>query len=120
MFNHLQDLSLSFYSQMAVGRLMARVTSDSGRVSELVTWGMLDSTWAAVNITTSAYFMMRINWHLGLVVLLIVPVLVVIAVQFRKKILVEFRNTPRQLEDHGRIQRKHPGRARRQGAWPRG
>ena len=30
MFNHLQDLSLSYYSQMAVGRLMARVTSDSG------------------------------------------------------------------------------------------
>ncbi|MBI5935651.1 MAG: ABC transporter ATP-binding protein [Chloroflexi bacterium] len=95
MFNHLQDLSLSYYSQMAVGRLMARVTSDSGRVSELVTWGVLDSTWAAVNITTSAIFMMIINWKLGLAVLLIVPVLMVIAVQFRKKILVEFRNSRR-------------------------
>ena len=95
MFNHLQDLSLSFYSQMAVGRLMARVTSDSGRVSELVTWGVLDSTWAVVNITTSAYFMLRINWQLGLMVLLIVPILVVIGVQFRKKILVEFRNSRR-------------------------
>jgi ATP-binding cassette subfamily B protein len=95
MFNHLQDLSLSFYSQMAVGRLMARVTSDSGRVSELVTWGVLDSTWAIVNISTSAFFMIRINWQLGLAVLLIVPVLVTIAVQFRKKILVEFRNSRR-------------------------
>lgn len=95
MFNHLQDLSLSFYSQMAVGRLMARVTSDSGRVSELVTWGILDSTWALVNISTSAYFMLRINWRLGLMVLLIVPILVVIGIQFRKKILVEFRNSRR-------------------------
>jgi ATP-binding cassette subfamily B protein len=95
MFNHLQDLSLSFYSQMAVGRLMARVTSDSGRVSELVTWGVLDSTWAVVNITTSAFFMMLINWRLGLAVLLIVPVLIIIAVQFRKKILVEFRSSRR-------------------------
>jgi ATP-binding cassette subfamily B protein len=95
MFNHLQDLSLSFYSQMAVGRLMARVTSDSGRVSELVTWGVLDSTWALVNISTSAFFMMRINWHLGLMVLMIVPVLVIIGIQFRKKILVEFRNSRR-------------------------
>jgi ATP-binding cassette subfamily B protein len=95
MFNHLQNLSLSFYSQMAVGRLMARVTSDSGRVSELVTWGVLDSTWAVVNILTSTVFMMLINWRLGLVVLLIVPVLVVIAVQFRRKILVEFRNSRR-------------------------
>ncbi len=95
MFNHLQDLSLSYYSQMAVGRLMARVTSDSGRVSELVTWGVLDSTWAVVNIVTSAIFMMLINWKLGLAVLLIVPVLIVIAVQFRRKILVEFRNSRR-------------------------
>ncbi|MBV6396261.1 MAG: putative multidrug export ATP-binding/permease protein [Anaerolineales bacterium] len=95
MFNHLQSLSLSYYSQMSVGRLMARVTSDSGRISELVTWGALDSTWAAVNITTSAIFMMLINWRLGLMVLLIVPILVVIAVQFRKKILVEFRASRR-------------------------
>jgi ATP-binding cassette subfamily B protein len=95
MFNHLQDLSLSFYSQMAVGRLMARVTSDSGRVSELVTWGVLDSTWGAVNILTSAVFMAIINWKLGLMVMLIVPLLVFAAVQFRKKILVEFRASRR-------------------------
>jgi ATP-binding cassette subfamily B protein len=95
MFDHLQDLSLSYYSQIAVGRLMARVTSDSGRVSELVTWGVLDSTWAVVNILTSAAFMSVINWRLGLMVMLIVPVLVFIAVQFRKKILVEFRNSRR-------------------------
>ena len=74
---------------------MARVTSDSGRISELVTWGVLDSAWAVVNITTSAYFMLRINWQLGLMVLLIVPILVIIGVQFRKKILVEFRNSRR-------------------------
>jgi len=95
MFNHLQDLSLSYYSQMAVGRLIARVTSDSGRVSELVTWGVLDSSWGMVNILTSAVFMALINWKLGLMVMLIVPILVFIAVQFRKKILVEFRNSRR-------------------------
>ncbi len=95
MFNHLQDLSLSYYSQIAVGRLMARVTSDSGRVSELVTWGVLDTTWGIVNILTSAVFMAIINWKLGLIVMLIVPALVLIAVQFRKKILVEFRNSRR-------------------------
>jgi ATP-binding cassette subfamily B protein len=37
LFNHLQDLSLSYYAQNAVGRLIARVTSDTGRVSDLVT-----------------------------------------------------------------------------------
>ena len=95
MFNHLQELSLAFYSQTSVGRLMARVTSDSGRVSDLVTWGMVDSTWAAMNIITSTTFMMIINWKLALIVLVTIPVLLAVAIQFRKRILVEFRNSRR-------------------------
>ena len=95
LFNHLQELSLSYYSQNSVGRLIARVTSDTGRVSELVTWGMLDVTWAFMNITTSTFFMMLINWKLGLIVLAAVPILVVIAVEFRKRILVQFRASRR-------------------------
>lgn len=95
LFNHLQELSLSYYSKNAVGRLMARVTSDTGRVADLMTWGMLDVTWAFMNITTSTVFMMIINWKLGLIVLAAIPILVVIAVQFRKKILVEFRASRR-------------------------
>ena len=95
LFNHLQELSLSYYSQNAVGRLMARVTSDTGRVSDLVTWGMLDVTWAFMNILSSTFFMMLINWKLGLIVLAAIPILVLIAVEFRKKILVEFRASRR-------------------------
>jgi len=95
MFNHLQDLSLSYYAQNAVGRLIARVTSDSGRVADLMTWGVVDTTWAFMNITTSLIFMTIINWHLALIVSVIIPVMVLIAVQFRKRILVEFRNSRR-------------------------
>lgn len=91
LFNHLQDLSLSYYAQNAVGRLIARVTSDTGRVSELLTWGLVDSTWAAMNILSSAVFMMIINWRLGLIVLIIIPVMIVIAIEFRKRILEQFR-----------------------------
>ncbi len=95
LFNHLQDLSLSYYSQNAVGRLMARVTSDTGRVSNLMTWGTLDVTWAIVSIMSSTVFMLIINWKLALIVFSIIPVLVIIAVNFRKKILVEFRKSRR-------------------------
>lgn len=95
MFNHLQDLSLSYYAQNAVGRLIARVTSDSGRVADLMTWGVVDTTWAAMNITTSLVFMAIINWRLALIVFTIIPVMVYIAIQFRKRILVEFRESRR-------------------------
>lgn len=92
MFNHLQDLSLTYYSKTPVGWIMSRVTSDSVRISELVTWGLLDITWGAMSIITAFGFMLAINWRLALLVLLSVPVLLVVAVIFKQKIIVEFRN----------------------------
>lgn len=91
MFVHLQDLSLSYYSRTPVGWIMSRVTSDSERVAELVTWGFLDVTWGMMNIITATYFMVVINWKLALIVFTIIPILVVVAVQFKKKIIVEYR-----------------------------
>lgn len=91
----LQDLSLSYYSRTHVGWIMSRVTSDTERVSELVTWGLLDVTWAIANIVTAAYFMILINWKLGLIVMTMIPLIIVVAIQFRKKILAEFRNVRR-------------------------
>jgi ATP-binding cassette subfamily B protein len=91
MFNHLQDLSFSYFDRTPVGWIMSRVTSDSERVAQLVTWGLLDVTWATLNITTALFFMMVINWQMALIVVAAIPVLVVIAVQFRRRILVEYR-----------------------------
>ena len=95
MFEHLQDLSLSYYSQNSVGRLMSRLTSDSGRVADLVTWGFLDVTWAVTNIITSVIFMAVINWRLALIVFAIIPILVIVGIRFRMHILVEFRRSRR-------------------------
>ena len=95
LFNHLQELSLSYYAQNAVGRLIARVTSDTGRVADLLTWGVVDTTWAAMNILTSVTFMALINWKLALIVFTVIPVMIGIAVQFRKRILVEYRTARR-------------------------
>ena len=92
MFDHLQDLSFSYYDRTPVGWLMARVTSDSERISQLVTWGLLDSTWGFLNIATAMTFMAIINWRLALIVFATLPILLVVAVQFKKAILVEFRN----------------------------
>ena len=91
MFNHLQGLSLSYYSHTPVGWIMSRVTSDSDRVAELITWGLLDSTWAILNTLSAAGFMLLINWRMALFVLAILPVLIWVAIQFRKRILVQYR-----------------------------
>jgi ATP-binding cassette subfamily B protein len=91
MFGHLQDLSLAYYNRTPVGWIISRVTSDSDRVAELVTWGMLDTTWGIMNIITAGYFMLLINWRLALIVGASIPVLVVVASWFQKKIIREYR-----------------------------
>jgi ATP-binding cassette subfamily B protein len=48
-------------------------------------------TWGLTNIITAVYFMMVINWRLALIVLAVIPVIVVIAARFKRKILVEYR-----------------------------
>jgi len=75
MFDHLQALSFAYYSRTPIGWLMSRVTSDSERVAQLVTWGILDITWAIMNIVTSLIFMLMINWQLALIVMGVIPVL---------------------------------------------
>ncbi|MCW5875734.1 MAG: ABC transporter ATP-binding protein [Anaerolineales bacterium] len=91
MFNHLQRLSLSYYNRTPVGWIISRVNSDSDRVAELVTWGLLDVTWGVTNILTAVVFMALINWRLTILVGLTVPILIVVASWFQKKIIKEYR-----------------------------
>ncbi|MGD9316083.1 MAG: ABC transporter ATP-binding protein [Anaerolineae bacterium] len=91
LFNHLQELSFSYFDRTPVGWIMSRVTSDTDRIAELATWGLLDVTWGVMNIVTAMFFMVVINWRLALIILIIIPVLVIVAAQFKKRILVEYR-----------------------------
>ena len=91
MFGHLQKLSLSYYNITPVGWIMSRVSSDSERVAQLVTWGLLDLVWGSLNIITATIFMMSINWRLGLIVIAIIPFLLAVAAQFKKQIIGEYR-----------------------------
>jgi ATP-binding cassette subfamily B protein len=91
MFSHLQRLSLSYYNRTPVGWIMSRVTSDTERVSELVTWGLLDVVWSVLNLGAAIYFMLLINVPLALIICLIIPVIVVIAILFQRRIITEYR-----------------------------
>ncbi|MBI5669588.1 MAG: ABC transporter ATP-binding protein [Chloroflexi bacterium] len=90
-FNHLQSLSFSYFDRTPVGWIMSRVTSDTERMAELVTWNLLDIAWSVINIGVALFFMATIHWQLTLIVLVLIPVLFVVAVWFKTKILVEFR-----------------------------
>ena len=95
MFRHLQKLSFSYFDRTPVGWIMARVTSDSGRIANLITWGMNDVCWAVTNIVTSMIFMFLIDWRLALIVVVAVPLLVLTALKFKSRIVAEYRKVRR-------------------------
>lgn len=95
LFEHLQGLSLSYYTKTPVGWIMSRATSDTERIAELVSWGMIDTTWGILNIIVGIFFMLTINWQLTLIVVPLIPLLLWISVWFKGRILVHYRDSRR-------------------------
>jgi len=91
-FEKLQILPLSYYDHKAVGWLMARMTSDIARLSETISWGLVDFIWGITLMGTIMVVMLIMNWKLALITLSVVPPLILISLYFQKKILKAYRN----------------------------
>ncbi len=77
MFAHLQRLSLRFYDNNEVGRVMSRVTSDVTSLQDLMTSGFLTIFGDIAGIALSVAFLLYFDVHLSLVTFTVVPVLVI-------------------------------------------
>lgn len=86
-FEKLQVLPLSYYDNKAVGWLMARMSSDIGRLSETISWSLVDIAWGFSMMTAVTIAMLRLNLKLALITLSIVPFLAIVSFYFQKKIL---------------------------------
>jgi len=86
-FDKLQELPLSYYDDKAVGWLMARMTSDINRLSETISWGLVDFSWGFTMMIGITTYMLILNWKLALIVLSVIPILAILSAYFQKKIL---------------------------------
>jgi ATP-binding cassette subfamily B protein len=76
MFAHLQKLSLRFYDNNEVGRVMSRVQNDVTSMQELLSSGFLTVFGDVVGITVVIYLVSSRNLTLALVAFSVVPVLI--------------------------------------------
>ncbi len=90
-FTNLQALSFDFFDYRPVGWLMARMTSDSERLSNILAWGFLDLVWGMTMMTGIAIAMFVMNWKLALVVFSVMPLLAWISAKFQRRILSSAR-----------------------------
>ena len=91
LFNHIQDLSFSFFDKSSTGWLLSRITSDTEKMADLATWMLLDAIWAFFNIIIALIFMTMINMKLAMIMAIILPLLVITAAKFKSHILGEYR-----------------------------
>ncbi len=90
-FVHLQRVGLSYYNQNAVGWLLARVMSDTDRISGIVAWAFTDLFWSVFYVAGVFVAMLRLNWRLALLVMLVVPVVALLTVFFQGRFLKAHR-----------------------------
>src|SRR5215211_4901823 len=67
MYDHVQSLSLSFFDEMEVGRIISRLTSDVQVVQDLLTTGSLSSLSNVVGISIVVVILTITDWQLALV-----------------------------------------------------
>ena len=86
-FNHLQTLSFSYFNTNNVGYIHARVMSDTGRIGEMVSWGMMDIIWNGAYLLCVILVMISVNARLAMYVLVLLPAAVALISFFQKKLI---------------------------------
>ncbi|MGM0436416.1 MAG: ABC transporter ATP-binding protein [Bacillota bacterium] len=95
-FEKLQNLPFSYYDRTPAGWIMARMTSDSRQLSDLLSWGLIDLTWGGLMMIGLLSVMFVLNVQLALITTAALPLLVFLSIYFRKKILRAFRKIRKQ------------------------
>ena len=90
-FANLQRLSFSYYDYRPVGWLMARMTADCDRLTNILAWAFLDLIWGSTMMVAIAAAMFVMHWKLALCALTIVPFVAWVSAKFRRRILTSAR-----------------------------
>lgn len=90
-FKKLHQLPFSYYDRTPVGWIMARMTSDSRRLSDLLSWGLIDLTWGLLTMIGITIVVLIINVKLALILLGMLPIILALSIYFRIKMLKSYR-----------------------------
>lgn len=91
-FVKLQELPFSYYDKTPAGWIMARVTSDSRKLADILSWGIVDILWGLFTMVGILIAIFIYEWRLGLIVLGITPLLYLSSSYFHDKILASYRD----------------------------
>ncbi len=86
LFAHLQTLSVSFFAKRRTGELLSRLMNDVNVIQTVVTETPIDSAKQLVTLVGGTVFLFVMNWRLCLLILLLLPILVLVARLFGRRL----------------------------------
>jgi ATP-binding cassette subfamily B multidrug efflux pump len=84
LFEHLQKLSLGFFSHYSVGRIIVRVINDVGVLRDFITWAVLAIARDLFTLVGILIAMLSMNLRLSLITYLTIPLMVGVTLVFKK------------------------------------
>lgn len=89
---NLQKLPFSYFDQTAQGWIMARVTSDARKLSEIISWGCVDLLWGLLSMFGILGVLLVVNTLLSVIVLILLPIMILLTIFIRRKMLSSYRD----------------------------
>jgi len=86
LFAHLQTLAVSFFARRRTGELLSRLMNDVTVIQSVVTETPIDTAKQLVTFVGGIGFLLAMNWRLCLLILVLLPLLVLVARFFGRKL----------------------------------
>jgi subfamily B ATP-binding cassette protein MsbA len=86
LFAHLHTLSVSFFARRRTGELLSRLMNDVTVIQSVVTETPIDSAKQLVTFVGGITFLLTMNWRLCLLILVMLPLLVLVAKFFGRRL----------------------------------
>lgn len=82
-FSHIQSLSIRFFNNNPVGKLVTRVTNDTETLNEMYTSVIVNSVKSVLMLIGITIMMFVLEWRLTLVIFLVIPFIILASLAFR-------------------------------------
>ena len=96
LFRHLHTLSVSFFARRRTGELLSRLMNDVTVIQSIVTETPIDGAKQLVTFVGGITFLLIMNWQLCLLILVLLPLLVLVAKFFGRKL----KSLSTSIQDH--------------------
>ena len=98
-FSHYQKLSFTFFDNRKVGDLLSRITSDLFDITELLHHGPEDVIISLIKLVGAFLILLTINVPLTLVTFSVIPIILVFAIYFNRKMKRAFKKNRERIGD---------------------